>query len=105
MPINDLKVSLVKGRVGSEGTNKSLVDLEQIDLFLLDADLLQQFRNGIGGSDAHQFGLDTSDGGSAELAKNRKLELLGNRTTSKKYSGSAIRNLDNGHVSSCFTLA
>lgn len=73
--------------------SESLVDLKDIDILDLDADLLEDGGDGNGGTDTHGLGLASNNCGGDVLADNVKSELLSGLALHQENGGSTIRDL------------
>jgi hypothetical protein len=73
--------------------SESLVDLKDIDVLDLDADLLEDGGDGDGGTDTHGLGLAANNGGGDVLADNGESELLGSLALHQENGGGTIGDL------------
>lgn len=79
---------------GHEGLgSKGLVDLVEVDVVLCDANLLEEGGDSKGGSDTHDLGWDTDDGGGNVLAEDGEAELVGYGTADEENGGSSVGHL------------
>lgn len=72
---------------------KGLVDLEDVDLILGDAGLLESNGNGGPGTDTHQEGLDTDNAGGDVLADDLLAQTLGSGALHEQNGGSTVGDL------------
>jgi hypothetical protein len=72
---------------------EGLVDLEDVDIILVDAGLLEDLGDGGPWTDTHQEGSDAGDRCSDVLAENGLAESLGSRALHEKHGSSAVGDL------------
>ena len=73
--------------------SKSLVDLEDVDIVLGDAGLLQSNGDGLPGANTHEQGLDTDDASSDVFANDLLAQALSSGTLHEQNGGGTVRDL------------